>query len=62
MEKDGPLDAENITKIIKTAKRGKSHQKKYFQKRKKNFSSKCYGTKVARCQELKGKEQYQSAA
>jgi len=37
MEKDGPLDAENIAKIIKTAKRGKSHQKNIFKKEKKIY-------------------------
>jgi len=32
-QKDGPLDGRKLTKIIKTAKRGKSHQKKYLKKK-----------------------------
>jgi hypothetical protein len=32
MDKDGPFDGRKRTKIIKTAKRGKSHQKKYLKK------------------------------
>ncbi len=30
MDKDGPLDGRKRMKIIKTAKRGKSHPKKYL--------------------------------
>jgi hypothetical protein len=30
MDKDGPLDGRKRMKIMKIAKRGKSHQKKYF--------------------------------
>jgi hypothetical protein len=35
MGKDGPLDGRKRTKIMKTAKRGKSHQKNILKKLKK---------------------------